>query len=237
MKKKMIALLAAAMLTLAAGSAFADFSNTDLIRVVYNTFTNTETATDLGSITSLLAVSSPTVVGSGATAFTSVAGVSGANLATDQVAYFADTGGSNFYVSGSTGTVPVSSPAQTSTVNGWITTTNVLYASLSGGNSIATTPITNTTTHLPIPNTYYYSGDQGGTNVGGMGGLLYSGMGSTEASLATLATNPVTQELYLLTSTGRSGNTAGIGDLLLITNADGSTTIEAVPTPIPPPSS
>ena len=241
MKKKMIALLAAAMLTLAAGSAFADFAANDLIRVVYNTTTNTETATDLGSLTSLLAVNSPTVVGSGATAFTTVAGVSGAtNLAGDQVAYFAvNSAGTGFYVSGIPSNVPVANPAQTAGTNGWMTSTNNNYASLSGGTGIATTAITNTTTKLSVPNTYYLNGDKSGNSIGAMGSLLLSASwAGTEASLASLATpgSSVSQALYLLTSTSRSGNTTGLEELVLITNANGSTTIEAVPaaTPIPP---
>jgi hypothetical protein len=51
MKKKMIVLLAAAMMTLAAGNAFAFYGNLDLVEVFYNTTTNQEAAIDLGSLT------------------------------------------------------------------------------------------------------------------------------------------------------------------------------------------
>lgn len=51
MKKKMIVLLAAAMMTLAAGNAFANYGNLDLVEVFYNTATSNETAIDLGTLT------------------------------------------------------------------------------------------------------------------------------------------------------------------------------------------
>jgi hypothetical protein len=239
MKKKMIALLAAAMLTLAAASAFADFSANDLIRVVYNSAGNIETATDLGSLSTLLTVTSPTVVGGGTTAFTNA--ISGTALSGAYVAYFAmNTAETGFYASGSTNTssAPVANYGQTGTVGGWMTTTSSLYGSLSGGTGIATTPITNTSTTLSVPNTYFYSADGLGSKTGTMGGLiLTANAGGTELSLATLAAQgSLTQALYYLTSsTGRS-DTNGIEELLLVTNANGSTTIEAIPaaTPIPP---
>jgi hypothetical protein len=54
MKKKIIALLAGALMALSAGSAFASFGDMELIRVFYDR-NGAEIATDLGSVTSLTA--------------------------------------------------------------------------------------------------------------------------------------------------------------------------------------
>ena len=51
MKKKMIVLLAGALLAIGASNAMASFEDYELIRVVYNTSTGNEMATDLGGHT------------------------------------------------------------------------------------------------------------------------------------------------------------------------------------------
>src|SRR5689334_16027413 len=65
MFRKLATILAAAMLTLSASSAFASFADMELIRVYYERTTGTaEIATDLGSISSILAAPTTTVAGS-----------------------------------------------------------------------------------------------------------------------------------------------------------------------------
>jgi len=232
MQKKMIVLLAGAMLTMAgAGNAFAYFTGDDLIRVVYNATTGVETATDLGSITTILADAANTVVGSGADAFTTN-GSPVSSFAGSSVAYFAVTGTAGLYVSGNP---TVGAPKNVNTQ--WTATQNALsaidgtYASL-GGSTVksSTNPANN--------NSYYILADQGGTNPGVLGGVIKSTyVTGTEASLATLTgATPLSQTLYYFSAANLSGKTA-VAELVLQTNADGSTTINpgaVAATPIPP---
>jgi hypothetical protein len=237
MKKKMIALLAAAMMTLAAGNAFADFANTDLIRVVYNAAGNIETATDLGAISTLLTVTNDNIT---ANPFTNAISTASGSV----VAYYAEnSAASAFYVS-TNGAVTVNG-GKTAGLNGAITNANLTYAS-KGTPGYATTALTSG--GINVPNTYFLGMDAATTvNAGTMAGLIVSGSGSAEASLASLTlgngnTN-VQQSLYLLTSPGRGNGTAvqqttaGYGNLVIQTNGDGTTTINPnapSATPIPP---
>ena len=105
---------------------------------------------------------------------------------------------------------------------------------MSNGTGYAVTALTSGGNN--VPNTYFLNMDNGSTNgAGTMNGLLASGSGSVEASLASLTTaNPVQQGLWFTTSAGR-GNTNGTNENLVIqTNADGTTTINPNATPIPP---
>lgn len=112
MKKKMIALIAGLMLTLSAGSAFAAFADLNLTRIAYGT-TN-EVATDLGTVSSLLAAGSTTLSTGTSNLVSMGAGATGAGstvyvtyYATDTAKlYFsaADTGiGSHIAVDGTNG--------------------------------------------------------------------------------------------------------------------------------------
>ena len=222
----------AALLALGmAGSAFAAFQDLELIRVVYQRSGGTiEAATDLGNVNTLLA--SGGTVGGGVNAFTVVTGTAfdTSNL---YVAYFAvDQANKHLWMSG-TGPENIGS-LKTSTVNA------VTQALQSGYNLLTpTSPATSTvlqdTTALA---SWKLKAD--GTNPGGYGGAITSGAANVEASLATLASGSVSQNLYFWSNYGSSS--AGVlqanagTTITILTNADGSSTVtpQTAATPIPP---
>lgn len=103
MKKKMIALLAGALMMLSASSAFAFVSaNLELYRVVYDGTTGStfETMTDLGSLLSIQAKAAGTLLDSGTSAFINSAGYSTSSTGNYRIAYFAiDQTNSSMYMS------------------------------------------------------------------------------------------------------------------------------------------
>ena len=236
MKKKLVALLAGALLALGmAGNAMAYFSGDDLIRVVYNTSTNVEAVTDLGSIESLTGTTN-NVVGGGANSFMSVSGLSGSNLANDNVAYFAisttynGNTGKYLWASGSTTTASGITPSK------WASSGAALQQligqwNVNGNNS--QTYIGNTT----ATPSYFVTANKTGTSIGSLDGFMNAAsIPNTEANLATLASTAVQQGLWYF-GTANKTTAAGVQQLELQTNADGSTTINpgsATPTPIPP---
>jgi hypothetical protein len=232
MKKKQVALLAAAMMTLAAGNAFADFANTDLIRVVYNAVTNTETATDLGAISSLLSVTNDNIA---TNPFTNA--ISSGSFANSVVAYYAENSTANqFYIS-TNGTITATSvnTGKTITSATVISSANGLYTSLSGGTGYAVTPLVTNGTN--VANTFFLVADAEQTVGAGSFDALLANGSSNEASLAGLASNAVQQSLYLVSSGGgHTANTVTNENLVIQTNANGTTTINpgVAATPIPP---
>src|SRR6185369_16678479 len=114
-RKKLAVLVAAALMTLSASSAFAAFGDMELIRVYYERTTGTvEVATDLGNIDNLLAAPSTTIAGAFGTVGTS------ANM---YAAYFAvDRAHNMLWASGSSDVtnapVAVGSPGYTSLKSG-----------------------------------------------------------------------------------------------------------------------
>lgn len=224
MKKKMIALLAGALMAMSASSAFAAFADLDLVRVYYERTTGTvEVATDLGNVNTLLASPSTTIAGQWATVGTP------SNL---YVAYFAvsrATSGTtlgDLYVSGLTDTtkppVAVGSPGFTSTKSGW---TSILGQY----NSYGTDTITQAQT---ITNSYRLkmSSSQGALG----NGINIATRVNTEANLASLVNGTATQvkqKLYFFENANTAGS-KGVAVADISTNANGSTTITT--TPIPP---
>jgi hypothetical protein len=92
MKKKMIALLAGALMMLGASNAFAYIqSDLELYRVVFDATTGStfQTISDLGSLATLNGKADGTLLDSATSAFTSVAGYGNATQANLQIAYFA----------------------------------------------------------------------------------------------------------------------------------------------------
>jgi hypothetical protein len=106
MKKQIVALLAGAMMTLAAGNAFAAFADLSLIRVVYDTKSNLEIATNLGTVTNFTAKDASNTISSNP--FTSSLG--SANLADLKVFYLASDSTKGAYI-GNAGTT-VTSPGR-----------------------------------------------------------------------------------------------------------------------------
>jgi hypothetical protein len=239
MKKKLLVTLLATALTLAAGSqAFAAlFGDTELIRVAYDPSGSVEWATDLGSVTSL-AASTNLTVGGGADAI-KVSNITGATSFSDiNVAYLAihnDTlvaANRVSWVSGDPAAAPVSgarvfTPFQSrmgSLVNQY---TNSGFT-VQGTGSVANN-------NMSVGG-YFFSMDLNSLiSAGSFGTLIPAGTNpGGELNLAALATGgSVLQELYAFNG-GLATNTKGIGVLSLRTNADGSTTINATATPIPP---
>ncbi len=233
MKKKMIALLAGLMLTLSAGSAFAFFGNTELIRVVYNASTGDEVATDLGNITTLLAAATPSgyTVGGGANAFTTVGGTNlgaskDANLFVAYLAINPATASKSVWTSGAVGaTLPNNFSAYTAFKSAY-TSLSTDYASFGTASAL-----TNSTTDL----TNYYANFNPAGAVGSFAQFL-AAPGNGEASLSTLASASVQQGLYFWDKTANTSGGNGVpATVTILTNADGSTTLvgPAAATPIP----
>jgi len=238
MKKKMIMLVAAAMMTLSASSAFAAFGNFDLIRVVSDKTVGStlEIATDLGNINTLAGLSNATVGGGIADAFTNF--TQGHDVSKLTVTYYAVNRTSllngNLYLSANVTTAP-STPGVTQFQNKLASTSttasvNKYYQSIS---ATATTVVANNT------NASSLSGILGSTTIGNYGGYAVNFATNTNLSLASIATAPIATTVWQFGPVaGANMATAytGVKVLDLTTNADGSTTINAVATaatPIP----
>ncbi|HBA72266.1 MAG: hypothetical protein A2X82_01520 [Geobacteraceae bacterium GWC2_55_20] len=219
-RKKLAVLVAAALMSLTASSAFAAFADLELIRVYYDRAGN-EVATDLGKVKDILAAPSTTFAGS----FD--------GLSTGYAVYFAldrTAGMSDLWATGSTTT-----------------------ASTIVGTSLGITSLKSGTTYM-----YSLYNTQGGTNYTGPAsalnsytkklsatqGWLANSIASvsrlnTEASLSNLlstGTGSVTQALYFWDNalTSVAAEKIGVSVATIITNADGSTTVNStVATPIP----
>jgi hypothetical protein len=221
-KKKIVMLIAAAMMTLSASSAFAAFGDLELIRVYYERTTGTvEVATDLGTISTLLAAPSTTIVGAFGTVNTP------SNM---YAAYFAvDRATNTFWVSGSsndtTPPVAVGSPGYTSLKSG----SSSVYSTYNAAGGSANTTVTS------LQSSSGYKSKLSATQ-----GFLGNGVNNatrpnTEISLASLldhTASSVFQNLYSVAGTTASAK--GVKVAQISTNADGSTTITTANTPIPP---
>ncbi|TWJ16692.1 VPLPA-CTERM sorting domain-containing protein [Geobacter argillaceus] len=231
MKKKMIALLAGALMTLAASNAMAAFGNAELVRVVYNHLGTVEVATDLGNIDAIIAggaVAADTFKLSSITGATSTADL--------YVSYFA----SNYTGSATTNKAYMNAdaaPAMGSYTNfntGVSNAVNNYYNYLSTTNAGATT-VTGQTSYA---NSFTTQLAKGGVAYGSMNSSLYNSTGG-EQNLATLLSTGGKSTIYSFTNFGRNPVT-GTSALALTTNFDtvtgiGSTSIApaATPTPIP----
>ena len=233
MKKKMIMLIAAAMMTLSASSAFAAFADLELIRVVYERTTgSTETLTDLGNVSTVLATGG-TFAGTGAlTASTP------ANLA---VAYFAlDSINGQLWATSKNG-------QSMGDLTGITNATDVMYGYYNATTGIKTTPGTTATGQA------YGIGSQNAANsyrskmsVQGAAGTLANALplaGSAESSLASLVgatSGSVTQNLYFWANgyANVDADYTGVLAATITTSFNGTTTIgvntPVATTPIPP---
>jgi hypothetical protein len=218
-RKKLVALVAAALMTLTASSAFAAFADLELIRVYYDR-AGAEIATDLGNVKTLLAAPSTTIGGSFG------------SLTTGYAVYFAlDRTNNNLWVSGSTTAASVINGGSTG-LTGLKSGTTPMYTQFKtqGG--------TNYTGLASVTSSYK---NKISSTQGTMAGAITAATGSrTEASLASListGTGSVSQALYFWAN----GNTTVVGDktgtlaATIVTNANGSTTITAATTPTPIP--
>ena len=225
MKKKIIALLAGAMLTLcAAGNALANFDNGDLIRVVYNHAGTVEVATDLGSISSLM---------SGTAAHTdafSLSQITGATSMSDlYVSYFAINSNTG-WVGYDQATAPVTGNRKFTSLTNSAGVVTPYYQTLGSGNQVvADQTYTNAFSSRLIIG-----------NIASLNGYIPAGV---EANLGALGSGgSVVQALYAFNNQGNlTGVTTGVHvnnahgqQLLITTNANGTTTVAPAATPIPP---
>jgi len=223
MKKKMIVLLAGALLTLGASNAMAYFEDYELIRVVYNASTGNEMATDLGNINTLLgnaasAGAAGYTVGGGSNAFTGGTNLGSTADANLYVAYFAldySAGSStNVWVSGTAATSPNNAGQYEAMKNAAGTTFFANYM----------TPGTESVQTMNGPGSNSFQ-----ENLSANPGTFaeYVNPLAGEASLASLASGSVAQNLFFWADGSVNGN--GVKVLDILTNADGSTTLTAVP--------
>ncbi len=224
MKKKMIALLAGAMMFAAmSGNAFAYFgtgnsNNFDLVRVVYDSTGTVEVGTDLGNINTISGTSSAS------SAFSLSQFGTGKTFANLNVAYFA--------IDQTTGTLWTTSTS----VPAGMTKTNVLNA-ITAGQSISSyyNQLGGSTGTVVADqgnvNSFYSLFDKGGAATGSADAALNPA--TNELNLSALAsTGFADMELYKFTGTGRTGTLTTTAAMVLRTNANGTTTIN--PVPIPP---
>jgi len=220
LRKKLAAVIAAALMTMTASSAFASFADSELIRVYYDR-NGAEYATDLGLVRDL------TKGG----ASTTIAGSFG-SLATGYVAYFAlDRGTSQLWATGIESTP--------STILGNATGLTSLKSGTTSMYSLYNTQGGTTYSGLASATSSYKN------KLSATQGWLANSITSranTEASLSSListGTGSVTQNLYYWFSgvTTMAQYKTGYAVASITTLADGSTVIDSKlnpTTPIPP---
>jgi hypothetical protein len=206
MKKKMIALVAGALMALSTTSAFAAFENMDLIRVVYQkSGGTTEIASELGNVASLIATQNNTV-GDALSA-------DQLNLANAYVTYFAiNKPTKELWITGIE-TTKIGS-LKTSTVSGLA---DYVWNEFNkdGGTAGATTVVGSTTD----ANSFKVRSMGQGT----LANAITVGFAETEVSLAELASGPIMQDLYYFSNYGTSGTGTKVGQIW--TNSDGTTSL------------
>ena len=227
LKKKFAAMIAAALMTMSASSAFAAFADLELIRVYYDR-TGSEFATDLGNVKTILDNAKQpggvTLDGSFGT------------LTSGYAVYFAldrTTGVSDLWATGKVGVDSVivgGATGLTSLKSG----TSSMYALY---NANATDGGTEYTGAAAATSSYKnkLSATQGtlATSINNASRL------NTEASLAGVigsGTGSAVQALYFWENalTTVAAEKIGVLAATITTNADGTSTIVAAPTPIPP---
>jgi hypothetical protein len=216
-RKKLAVLVAAALMTLSASSAFAAFADMELIRVVLDNAGTVEIATDLGNVNTIIAGGT---FGSGVDAFTAQAGGTTAGL---NVTYFA--------VNNTTKELWITGGASLKIGAGKSVTINGLTQALfSNYNATApTSPAVNTI--VADPSSGYHVIADATTQQGQFGSaIVAAGRPGVEASLATLAAAAVTQNLYYFKNYAAAST--GVNVVTLSTNANGSTSTPTT-TPIP----
>jgi len=242
MKKKMIALLAGALMVLGASNAMAYFGSNELIRIVENTSTGDEVVTDLGNVSSLISqansTGSVTVFGLGGSsdAFTTVGGTNFAagkdsNLVVAYLAYNPATASKNVWLSGTMGATLTNVGAQYNNFKNGYSAVFELNGTGAGGYYYNQTGLSSATSNSGTnTNSFIYKFDT--ASPGTFAGLLSTADG--DASLATLASASVQQGLYFWSNGSIDGQSINqLTGLTILTNADGSTTIQAQDTPIP----
>jgi hypothetical protein len=231
MKKKMVAVIAGALMTMAASNAMAYFEDGHLIRVVMDSANQTEIATDLGafSVKDLASAPYSLTLGNGANAFTNFASTDFSKLS---VAYYAlNSANSDLWLNNKATTSTVASMLGTQypTVKGAIDSTYILYAS----KGTQTAVVANTDS-----NGYKSKLNKGTTTIGRFANSFSTTNSPGEMNLAALATTGyVSTTLYLWDNPGLTGlaNTNGNKVALITTNSDGSAVLSGGPAPVTTP--
>ncbi|NVN98826.1 MAG: hypothetical protein HXX17_05830 [Geobacteraceae bacterium] len=217
MFKKLATIVAAAMLTLSASSAFAAFADLELIRVYYDRAGN-EYATDLGSIASLLAPqTTTTIAGNFGTA------VYATYFALDRTTNQLWVSNVNYLGASATFTPAIiGGGTGLTSIKSGTTNTYSLYNTQGGTNySGLASNINSFKNKLSATQGWF-----GNTITAANSARTYS-----ELNLSTLATTN-TQSLYFFANgLTTSPDKTGVAVAQIITNADGSTTITTTPIP------
>ncbi|MBT0666133.1 VPLPA-CTERM sorting domain-containing protein [Geobacter pelophilus] len=234
MKKQIVALIAGAMMTLAAGNAMAYFEDGHLIRVIRDTGSNSEIATDLGAFDVKTLATAPVslTVGNGANAFTNFASADFSKLF---VAYYAvNSANTDLWLSNKSTTPTAASllGTQWSNVKAGIVPTYIEYAKAGTQTSVLATSNSNG---------YVSKLNKGTTMIGRYAGAFGTTPASAgEMQLTALATGGLVQtNLYFWDNPGLTGtaNTTGNKVAVITTLANGSTVLSGgtapVATPIP----
>ncbi len=226
MMKKIVTIMAAALLTLgAAANAMAYFANGDLIQVAYVRGGTNEVATDLGSISNVLGGTTVTLTGSNAPSLSALGATSWDQV---YVAYFAlNTANKNFFVSGDSNT------AGTKNYTSLASTFSNLYVGYQAAGGTTSQTVTLAQTAVHSYNTLFNTNDTSGVSNGYMGGYLTTWTG-TEANLAALATGgTVTSTIYEKANAG-AFDSASPWSATPLTIANSNGMVVASATPIPP---
>lgn len=210
MKKKLIALLAGALMTVAfAGNALAYFEDTTLTRVVFNSTVSNEQHIDLGSISTLTGVGYNATLATGAAGwddlFSPVAGT--------KVVYFGqDMTTGNFWVSAASGANVTISASQLSNLQSKID--KVQSNDMSKVSTIDGTVAEAMINRTGDTYSYYKQFGTGGK------------MSSFNVTVETSLTQAATQSLYFFDIAG--GSLAGVEVATITTNLNGSTSIHSL---------
>ena len=223
MKKKMIVLLAGALMALSAGSAFASFGNGQLDLYAYSNVAGTpEVGVNLGSITALLANGADTTITAGAS--TVAALLTGATSVYAGL-YGYDATGANIYVIANTG---LGSFSASSAGYSNFVTANTAINTTYGNNTVLSLASKGTSSTAD----YFGKLDKGVNGGGTFGTLIGTGKGT---DFTTNFSTDITKSIYVLNVA--SGFTFTDTGATAIFNTDGSIEVKgaaAAPTPIPP---
>ena len=225
MMKKIVTILAAAMLTLgAAANAMAYFSNGDLIQVAYVMGGTNEVATDLGSASSLVSGGTVTLTGSNALSLSALGASSWDQV---NVVYFAlDTATKRVWESASD-SVTTNKNAYTA----FASAMSNLYLGYQGAGSTQTVSLAQSDVHSY--NTLFNNNDTSGVSNGVMANLNTNWTG-VEMNLAALATGG-TATATIYSKIANTTSALAATPLTIVASSDGTVTASSgTPTPIPP---
>jgi len=226
LKKKFAAMIAAALMTMSASSAFAAFADLELIRVYYDR-AGSEFATDLGNVKTIL----DNAKQPGGVTFDGSFGT----LSTGYAVYFAldRNGFSHLWATGKVGVdhVIVGDLIGINPLKSGISSMYILYnANATDGGTEYTGPAAATSS---------YKNKLSATQGWLANSINAASRLNTEASLAGVIgseTGSITQALYFWDNalTTAANEKIGVLAATITTNSTGTSTIVAAPTPIPP---